>query len=235
MLMVYYPSDMTHEKTNSCKSWQPSLKMIKLERSSRSHMLGSDDEFKRAFEVIDKYPKRVTFFGAARDVPAGKHYRDAAYKIAYELAKKDYAIVSGGGGGIMAASNKGAYDAGGVSVGFNIQLPHEQHLNPYTTENLAFHYFFTRKVMMTFFSHAYLYFPGGFGTLDELTEIITMVQTKKMPPLRIVLFGHEHWDDFDQFVRKHLLGNEYVSAGDEMIYHITDSIEEAIHLIDCVG
>ncbi len=215
------------------RSWKPSLKMIKVERHSRHHLLGSDEEFVRAFEVIDKYPKRVTFFGSARNVTAGEPYRDAAYKIAYELAKKEYAIVSGGGRGIMAASNKGAYDAGGASIGFNIRLPQEQHLNPYTTENLAFHYFFTRKVMMTFFSHAYVYFPGGFGTLDELTEIITMIQTKKMPPLRIVLFGHEYWDDFDAFVKKHILGNEYMSDGDEKIYTITDSIDEAVHLVDC--
>lgn len=224
---------MQHTHDDTCKPWQPSLKMLRLERKSRSHMLGSDSEFERAFEIIDKYPKRVTMFGSARNVDAGEPYRDAAYKIAYELAKKNYAIVSGGGGGIMAASNRGAYDAKGVSIGFNIQLPHEQHLNPYTTENLAFHYFFTRKVMMTFFSHAYLYFPGGFGTLDELTEIITMIQTKKMPPLRIILFGHEYWDDFDTFVKKHLLADNYISPGDELNYYITDSIEEVVHLIDC--
>ncbi len=208
--------------------------MLKVERHARHHLLGSDDEFKRAFEIIDRYPKRVTFFGSARDLPANENYRLAAEKLAYELAKRDYAIVSGGGGGIMAASNKGAYDAGGTSIGFNIRLPREQHLNPYTTENLAFHYFFTRKVMMTFFSHAYVYFPGGFGTFDELTEIITMIQTKKMPPLRIILFGHEFWDDFDALIKKQLLGNGYISEKDKEIYTITDSIDEAVHLVDCV-
>lgn len=215
-------------------SWKPSLKMLKVERHARHHILGSDDEFKRAFEIIDRYPKRVTIFGSARDSAVLEVHRKAAHDLAFALAQKEYAIVTGGGGGIMMASNEGAYDAGGVSIGFNIQLPHEQHLNPYTTENLAFHYFFTRKVMMTFFSHAYVYFPGGFGTFDELTEIITMIQTKKMPPLRIVLFGHEFWDDFDALIKTRLLGGGFISPGDEDIYTITDSVEEAVHLIDCV-
>lgn len=223
------------KSTHSHIAWNPSLKMLRTEHEAQSRMLGSDDEFEEAFKVLNKYPKRVTFFGSARETEAGAPYRDAAYKIAFELAKRGYAILSGGGGGVMAASNRGAYDAGGHSIGFNIRLPKEQHLNPYTTDNLAFHYFFTRKVTMTFFSHSYIYFPGGFGTFDELTEIITMIQTRKMPPLRIVLFGHEFWDDFDAFVRKQLLGNGYISEGDEKLYTITDDIDEALHLIDCVS
>lgn len=209
--------------------------MLRTERGAQGRLLGSDGEFQEAFTILNKYPKRVTFFGSARDTETGSQYRDAAYKIAYELAKRGYAILSGGGSGIMGASNRGAYDAGGHSIGFNIRLPHEQHLNPYTTDNLAFHYFFTRKVTMTFFSHAYVFFPGGFGTLDELTEIITMIQTHKMPPLRLVLFGHSYWDDFDAFIQKQLLGNGYISPGDTAIYTITDDVDEAVHLVDCVS
>jgi len=209
--------------------------MLRTEKDAQGRVLGSDDEFEQAFKVLNKYPKRVTFFGSARDTEAGTPYRDAAYKIAYELAKSGYAILSGGGGGIMAASNRGAYDAGGHSIGFNIKLPREQHLNPYTTDNLSFHYFFTRKVTMTFFSHAYIFFPGGFGTFDELTEIITMVQTHKMPPLRIVLFGHAFWDEFDTFITNQLVGSGYITLEDEKIYTITDDIDEAVHLIDCVS
>jgi uncharacterized protein (TIGR00730 family) len=189
----------------------------------------------QAFNVLNKYPKRVTFFGSARDTEAGAPYREAAYKISRELASRGYAILTGGGNGIMAASNRGAFEAGGHSIGFNIKLPHEQHLNPYTTDDLAFHYFFTRKVTMTFFSHAFIYFPGGFGTFDELTEIITMIQTHKMPPLRIVLFGHEYWNDFDAFVQKQMLRSGYISPDDAKIYTITDDIDEVIRLIDYVG
>lgn len=234
--MVYSFCSMENKKpTHSHLWWNPSRKMLRTEKDAQGRMLGSDDEFVEAFKVLNKYPKRVTFFGSARDTETGTPYREAAYNVAFGLAKQGYAILSGGGGGIMAASNRGAYDGGGHSIGFNIKLPREQHLNPYTTDNLAFHYFFTRKVTMTFFSHAYIFFPGGFGTFDELTEIITMIQTRKMPPLRIVLFGHAFWDEFDVFIQKQLLANGYISPGDEKIYTITDDVNEAIHLIDCIS
>ncbi len=221
-----------HKKPQTLRSWRPTNKMSAAFRTSRDNLLGSDEEFNEAFTILEKYPKRITIFGSARDNEWGRPYRDAAYNLAFALAKEDFAIVSGGGGGIMAASNRGAYDAGGVSIGFNIKLPMEQHLNPYTTENLTFHYFFTRKVMMTFFSHAYVYFPGGFGTFDELTEIITMIQTKKMPPMTIVLFGSKFWKPFDDFVKTYLSDTGYISPGDEKLYVITDSVEEAVHLIN---
>lgn len=224
---------MTKHENKPCRSWQPSKKMFRVELESRKNMLGSDHEFEKALAILEKHPKRVTMFGSARDLPNNEIYRDAAHSVAYGLAEKGYAIVSGGGHGIMGASNKGAFDAGGASIGFNIKLPHEQKLNEFTTENLAFHYFFTRKVMMTFFSRAYIFFPGGFGTLDELTEIITMIQTKKMPPLKVILYGHDFWDDWDVFVEKQLLNTGYISLGDEKLYTITDDIDEVIHLVDC--
>ncbi len=235
--MVYYFQRNTMAKINtkSCAIWHPSRKMLGAEKMSQMNLMGSDEEFNRAFEILNQYPKRVTFFGSARENEAGEKHRQAAYDLAYKLAKDNFAIVSGGGGGIMAASNKGAFDAGGSSIGFNIKLPHEQKLNPYTTHSLSFHYFFTRKVMMTFFSHAYVYFPGGFGTFDELFELLTMVQTKKMPPMRIVLFGSEYWNDLDGFIKQHMLTTGLVSEGDDKIYTITDSIGEAHHLVTCVA
>jgi len=209
--------------------------MLETEKAAQLRLMGSDKEFDQAFEILTAHPKRVTFFGSARENEAGETYRKAAHDLAYKLARDNFAIVSGGGGGIMAASNKGAYDAGGVSIGFNIKLPHEQHLNPYTTQSLSFHYFFTRKVMMTFFSHAYVYFPGGFGTFDELFELMTMVQTKKMPPMRIILFGTDFWNDMDAFIKNHQLKDGLISEGDNLIYSITDSVEEAYHIITCVS
>lgn len=227
---------MTDKKTPpSHKIWEPSKKMLEVEQDARLRLMGSDREFDKAFEILTTYPKRATFFGSARENEAGAVYRQAAHDLAFKLARDGYAVVSGGGGGIMAASNKGAFDAGGTSIGFNIKLPHEQKLNPYTTHSLAFHYFFTRKVMMTFFSHAYVYFPGGFGTFDELFELLTMVQTKKMPPMRIILFGSEFWNDIDMFAKKHQLADGLISPGDENIYTITDSVDEAHHLITCVS
>lgn len=221
------------KKKHICKPWKPSSRMLRMEDEASKRLLVSDEEFTKALNILEKHPKRVTFFGSARNVPAGEKYRHAAYEAAFKLAEKGYSIISGGGDGIMGASNHGAYDAKGQSIGFNIKLPHEQHLNGYTTDNLTFHYFFTRKVMMTFFSRAFVYFPGGFGTLDELLEIITMIQTKKMPPIRIVLFGHDFWDDFDHFIRHQLMADGYISPEDVDIYTITDDIEEVIHLIDC--
>lgn len=205
--------------------------MLNAGKLSQAALMGSDEEFARAFQILNMYPKRVTFFGSARNNDSNEVYRQAAYDLAFKLAGDGFAVVSGGGGGIMSASNKGAYDAGGSSIGFNIKLPHEQKLNPYTTHSLSFHYFFTRKVMMTFFSHAYVYFPGGFGTLDELFEVMTMIQTRKMPPLRVILFGSNYWNNLDAFISQNMLTTGYISPGDEKIYHITDSIEEAYELI----
>lgn len=213
------------------KVWRPSKKMLTAGKLSQAAMMGSDEEFAHAFQILNMYPKRVTFFGSARNNDSNEAYRQAAYDLAFKLAGDGFAVVSGGGGGIMSASNKGAYDAGGSSIGFNIKLPHEQKLNPYTTHSLSFHYFFTRKVMMTFFSHAYVYFPGGFGTLDELFEVMTMIQTRKMPPLRIILFGSQYWNNLDDFISKNMLATGFISPGDEKIYHITDDINEAYELV----
>lgn len=235
--MIHYYPDMNPPK-NESKSlgrravWNPSAVMLRRQKAALKRLTRSDKEIDKALTILKAYPKRVTIFGSARDLPTNEAHRDIAYVLSYKLAKDGYAVVSGGGNGIMAASNKGAYDAGGVSIGFNITLPHEQKLNPYTTHSFAFHYFFSRKVTMTFFSHAYVYFPGGFGTLDELTEIITLIQTKKMPPLRVVLVGKEYWQGFDVFVKKHLLENGYISSGDEQLYAISDDPDEILHLIN---
>lgn len=207
--------------------------MLASQRAAKERVLKSDGEFEEAFKILERHPKRVTFFGSARDLETNEQSRKDAYDLAYALTKEGYAIVSGGGEGVMAASNKGAFDAGGVSIGFNIKLPREQQLNPYTTESYQFQHFFPRKVTMTFYSRAFVFFPGGFGTLDELTEIITLIQTRKMPPLQIILFGHAYWDEFDHFVKQQLLRCGYISAGDENIYSITDSVAEAVHLINC--
>lgn len=223
---------MTDENIPKKVHWHPSKKMIASQREHWERILNSDEEFREAFHILEQFPKRVTIFGSARNNDYGLQYRDAAYLLSKKLAEDGYAVVTGGGDGIMGASNAGAYDAGGASIGFNIKLPHEQAPNNHTTHSLTFNYFFTRKVTMTFFAHAYIYFPGGFGTLDELLEIITLIQTKKMPPLRVVLFGSDFWGDFDVFVEKHLLNKGYISPGDEKLYAITDDIDEALHLVN---
>ncbi len=200
-------------------------------KKSQQHLKESDVEFDEAFKIINRHPKRVSVFGSARDLETNQKSRAQAYDFGFKMAKAGFAIVSGGGDGIMGATNKGAYDAGGTSIGFNIKLPHEQKPNPYNTEEVTFHYFFTRKVALSFYSQAYVYFQGGMGTLDELFEIVTLIQTQKVPKLPVILVGHEHWDDLDAYIKNHLLKNKTISPGDEQIYTIVDSVDEAVQII----
>ena len=157
-------------------------------------------EFVQGFEMLRSHGLAATFWGSARTDPSDKYYK-AAEELAARMAKKGFSIISGGGPGIMEASNVGAFKVGGRSVGLNIQLPFEQKLNPYTNESLNFDFFFSRKVMLTFASEVYVYFPGGFGTLDELFEIITLIQTKKIEPIPVVLYGKEYWTPLLEFFK----------------------------------
>ncbi len=191
----------------------------------------AEEEFESAFKILRKYPKRVTFFGSARLSPHYKSYQWAR-DLSATLATDGFAILSGGGGGIMEASNRGAFDEELVSIGFNIRLPHEQHLNPYTTDHLTFNFFFTRKVMMTFYTHAIVCFPGGFGTLDEMFEVITLIQTGKMPAVPVILIGKKFWKPLDKFIRKHMLKNGLISRGDQRLYTITDDLRYARKVVN---
>lgn len=198
-----------------------------------------DHEIQMGYNILRKYHKTVTIFGSARTPEDSKYYK-AAVELSQKLAGKGYAIVSGGGWGIMSAANegahiavqKGAHKAGGESIAFNIKLPHEQTLNPYATEAYEFQHFAPRKIVMTLYADAYIYFPGGFGTLDELTEIITLIQTGKTNKAPIILFGHEYWNKFDDFVKGSMLEQQKtISPGDEQLYTITDSIDKVVNLV----
>ncbi|QQS69590.1 TIGR00730 family Rossman fold protein [Candidatus Saccharibacteria bacterium] len=222
---------MAHTHTHEHKIWTMSEEQKKAIAKSTRDLRTADEEFEAAFKILKKYPKRVTFFGSARLSPRTDYYH-MARDIAARLADDGFAIISGGGNGIMEASNRGAFDEQDVSVGFNIRLPHEQHLNPYTTDHLTFNFFFTRKVMMTFYAHGFVCFPGGFGTLDEMFEIITLIQTGKMPKVPVILVGKKYWKDLDRFVHKHLLRKGLISAGDEKIYTITDDYDAICKIIN---
>ena len=184
-------------------------------------------EFVQGFELLRNYGLAVTFWGSARLQPGDDYYEEAE-ELAAALAKKGFAVITGGGPGIMEAGNVGAFKVGGQSVGLNIQLPTEQKLNPYTTESQDFDFFFARKVMLTFASEVYVYFPGGFGTLDEFFEIVTLIQTKKIEPIPVILYGKEYWTPLLQWFEKSLL-KEYktISKEDLDIFKVVDSKDEA--------
>jgi uncharacterized protein (TIGR00730 family) len=184
-------------------------------------------EFVQGFELLREHGLAATFWGSARLAPNDPYYK-AAEELAARLAKKGFSIISGGGPGIMEASNVGAFKVGGKSVGLNIQLPFEQKLNPYTTESLNFDFFFSRKVMLTFASEAYVYFPGGFGTLDEFFEIVTLIQTKKIEPIPVLLFGKDFWTPLIQFFERDLLAkHKTISPDDLKLFVLVDSVDEA--------
>jgi uncharacterized protein (TIGR00730 family) len=188
-------------------------------------------EFVEGFQFLSKLKQEVTIFGSARTPASNRWYKEAE-KLGGLLAGADFTVVTGGGPGIMEAGNKGAYDAGGESVGLNIQLPHEQRVNPYVKTARGFHYFFTRKVILAASAQAYVYFPGGFGTQDELFEIITLIQTKKSEHVPVVLVGKDYWEPWDRFVREVMFKDfETISEEDTDIYKIVDSAEEAFKII----
>lgn len=189
-------------------------------------------EFKKGLEVLSHYPRSVSVFGSARvreNDPTYMKARALCKRISEELR---YAIITGGGPGIMEAANRGAKDGGGRSLGLSIRLPQEQKSNPYADEEMHFHYFFTRKTMLNFSAEAYVFFPGGFGTLDELFGIITLVQTAKIPPVPIILTGADFWKPLDDFI-KWKLSDEYktISPGDRELYYVTDSHDKIIDII----
>src|SRR6266487_2062120 len=169
-------------------------------------------EFVEGFETMSRVGQAVTIFGSARTKPSD-HYYKAAEETARLLAKAKLAVITGGGPGIMEAANKGAFEAGGVSVGCNITLPQEQEANKYQTISLDFHYFYARKVMFTKYASAFICFPGGYGTLDESFETLTLIQTLKVEAYPIVLFGSEHWSGLIDWIGSELTP-KYIDSED---------------------
>jgi uncharacterized protein (TIGR00730 family) len=188
-------------------------------------------EFVEGFEVLRKYSTAATFFGSARLRPGDPAYKEAE-KLAAMLGKNGFTIITGGGPGIMEAANVGAFKVGGKSVGLNIELPMEQKLNPYVTQSKQFHFFFSRKVMLAFASEVYIYFPGGFGTLDELFEIVTLIQTEKITKIPIVLYGKDFWEPLIVFMKETLIKKyKTIDASDLDLFKVVDTVEEAYDYI----
>lgn len=189
------------------------------------------NEFHDGYEFLKKYPKAVSIFGSERCGFEDEVYREAG-ELASMLSKKGYAIITGGGQGVMEAANKGAFDAGGPSIGMNIELPGKQGINKYVTDSQAFSYFFSRKVMLAFASQAYVYFPGGFGTLDEFFEMVMLIQTRKIQPIPIILVKKEYWKPLLKWIEEVMYEkNKIISKEDMHLYQLVDTAEEAYELI----
>lgn len=185
-------------------------------------------EFIDGFALLRKYKLSVTFFGSSRSDALDEAVYQGATELARRLSEAGFAVITGGAAGIMEAANKGAYEAGGKSVGLNIQLPSEQPVNPYLTDGQTYNYFFTRKVMLSFASEAYVFFPGGFGTMDEFLELLTLAQTNKIKRVPIILYGRGYWEPITRLFDEHLLKKyRTISPEDLKLYKVVDSVEEA--------
>lgn len=188
-------------------------------------------EFVEGFQILSETSKEVTFWGGTQ-IPPGSRWYQFAEDFAAKLTKDGFTIITGGGPGIMEAGNKGAKEAGGTSVGFNIMLPKEQSLNAYVNKGRSFHYFFSRKVIMASSAQAYVFFPGGFGTLDEFFEIVTLIETGKMQKTPVICVGKEFWDglfDWMKLVQRdqfHTIHN-----ADLNLIQIVDTVEEAYKIV----
>ena len=206
--------------------------MLEIKKEMNDRMSRIGDDFTRGFEKISRLSNTVTIFGSARFKETHPSYVKAR-DVGTMLADQGYTVITGGGGGIMEAGNRGAFEAGGTSIGFNIILPQEQAVNPYVSDSIALRYFFSRKVLLAFSAQAYIFFPGGFGTLDEFFEIITLIQTEKIPAAPIILVGDEFWGALDSFVQHELLELNYtISPGDEKLYTITEDIQLIQQIVD---
>lgn len=202
------------------------------------HLLGADalrvlriqQEFVTGFTELADLGPAVTLFGSAR-LPQDHPDSVAAYQVAHKLGEHGLAIISGGGPGIMEAANHGAKDAGTTSVAANIELPFESSPNPYQDISLTFRYFFVRKVMLVKYAQAFVIFPGGFGTLDEIFEVLTLVQTHKAPPIPIVLYGRSYWQGLLDWLKERVLEAGCISPEDLDLFTVVDTVDEAVDTV----
>ncbi len=201
-----------------------------LEKEESWRMFRIIGELVEGFDALSRITPAVTVFGSARAQPGDFAY-DMAEAIGREIAKAHFTLVTGGGPGVMEAACRGAFEAGGKTVGLNIELPLDQKANPYATTSLHFHYFFVRKVMLVKYATAFVLLPGGFGTLDELFETVTLIQTHKIRPFPMILVGRKYWQGLVDWLRGQVLARHYLSAADLDFLQVTDDPAEVLEHI----
>ena len=188
-------------------------------------------EFTQGFKFLEDFPKSITFFGANQFSPDNPYYQSAQILSGRLVKELGYTIVSGGGPGIMEAANRGAFEAGGNSIGLLIKLPHEQKINHYVTKTFPSYYFFVRKVLLTFSAEAFIFYPGGYGTLDEFFEILTLIQTKKISNIPVICVGSEYWNKLKKFIIDEMLARKTVNEEESELFQIVDDHDKIIEII----
>lgn len=207
------------------------LKTLSIADLERANAYAKD--LGRGLQMVRSFPQGVTIFGSAR-LPQDNKYCKKASELGRLLAENGHAVVTGGGPGIMEAASHGAYEIGGRVVGFNITLAHEQFPNPYLTDCITFEYFFARKVSLAMAAKVFVFFPGGFGTMDELSEILCLMQERKMPKMPVFLIGKDFWTGFDRIIQK-MIKLELINGNDPDIFRITDDVKEVVKAANKIG
>lgn len=210
---------------------QEILKKLSIADLERAHAYAKD--LGRGLEIVRTFPQGVTIFGSAR-LSQDHKYCQMAAALGAELAKNGHAVITGGGPGIMEAASRGSFEIGGRTIGLNITLQHEQFPNPYLSDCLTFEYFFARKVALAMSAKVFVMFPGGFGTMDELSEILCLMQEKKMPTMPVFLIGKAYWKTFDRAIKK-MVELKLINTKDTKIFRITDDIMEVVKAANKIG
>ena len=210
---------------------QDLLKKLSIADLERANAYAKD--LSMGLQIIRSFPQGVTIFGSAR-LPQDDKYCQMAYELGNLLAKNGHAVITGGGPGIMEAANHGSYEIGGRSIGLNITLKHEQHPNPYLTDSVTFEYFFARKVALAMAAKVFVFFPGGFGTMDEIGEILCLMQENKMPKMPMFLIGVDYWTNFEKVIEK-MISMKLVAEDDTKIFKMTDNINEVVEAANRIG
>ena len=213
------------------KTEEELLKKLSIADLERANAYAKD--LGHGLQIVRSFPQGVTIFGSARLAQDSK-YCKMAYELGRMLAENGHAVITGGGPGIMEAASHGAYEIGGRTIGLNITLAHEQQPNPYLTDCLTFEYFFARKVSLAMAAKVFVFFPGGFGTMDELSEILCLMQESKMPKMPVFLIGASYWKGFDKMIGK-MIGMGLISAKDMGIFRITDKLNDVVKAANKIG
>ncbi len=222
-----------HPRSSDEELLEAETSAILAELTDAQRLLRIQDELRDGFNKLGRIGKAVSIFGSARTPRDDPRYEQAR-TFARELGREGFAIITGGGPGIMEAANRGAQEAGVPSVGLGIELPHEQGMNEYVDLALNYHYFFTRKVMFVRYASGFVVFPGGFGTMDELFEAATLRQTEKIRYFPIVLVGSSYWNGLVTFLRDHMLADGYISPGDIESLAVCDDLDRVIEIVEDV-